>query len=83
MDRKQIAILFKEMFDVCPKLEGKPFVLMPPNSDDILSKDYQIHIVSELDEDTLLCIRRIVKKHGNLAITEQKNLTVIYEPLKQ
>lgn len=83
MDRKQVAILFKQMFDKCPNLEGKSFALMPPNADDVLSKDYQIHIKSELDEDTLLCIRRIVKEHDNLAISEQNNLLVIFEPVKE
>jgi hypothetical protein len=44
MNRKEVAIFFKELFDECPSLEGKPFVLMLPNADDVLSKDYQIHI---------------------------------------
>jgi hypothetical protein len=82
MDRKQVAVLFQEMFDNCPNLEGKSFVLMPPNADNVLSKDYQIHIQSELKEDTVVCLRRIIKKHGNLAIKEEKNLVVIYEPIK-
>jgi hypothetical protein len=85
MDRKQVAVLFKEMFDNCPYSEGKSFMLMPPNVDvdDVLSKDYQIHIKSELTEETVICIRRTVKKHDTLAMNEQKNLLVIYEPLKQ
>lgn len=76
-------MIFKELFDTCPSLEGKPFVLMPPNADDVLSKDYQIHIKAEIEEDLLMCIRRIVKKHQKYAVNEQKNLVVIYEPLKQ
>jgi hypothetical protein len=83
MNRKEVAILFKEMFDECPSLEGKAFVLMPPTADDVLSKDYQIHIKAEIDETLLLCLRKIVKRHGKYAINEQKNLIVIYEPLKQ
>ncbi len=83
MDRKEVAVLFKELFDSCPHLEGKPFMLMPPDADDVLSKDYQIHIKSEIDESLLVCIRNIIKRHDNLAINEQKNLVVIYEPLKQ
>ncbi len=83
MDRKDVSVLFKEMFDNCPNLEGKPFVLMPPSSDYVLSKDYQIHIKAEIDETLLLCIRRIIKKHSKYAINEQKDLVVIYEPLKQ
>lgn len=83
MNRHEVAVLFKELFDSCPNLEGKSFALMPPNSDDVLSKDYQIHIKSEIDESTLLCIRRIVKAHGTLAVNEQKKLLVIYEPIKQ
>ena len=82
-NRKELTVLFKELFDNCPHLEGKPFVLMPPNADDVLSKDYQIHIRSEIDESLLVCIRKIIKKHDKLAINEQKNLVVIYEPLKQ
>jgi len=83
MNRNEVGLLFKELFDSCPSLEGKPFVLMPPNSDDVLSKDYQIHIRAEIDEMLLICIRKIVKKHDKYAINEQKNLLVIYEPLKQ
>jgi hypothetical protein len=83
MNRKDVAILFQEMFDECPSLEGKPFVLMPPTADDVLSKDYQIHIKAQIDESLLLCLRKIVKRHDKYAINEQKNLVVIYEPLKQ
>lgn len=78
-----MATLFKELFDKCPNLEGKSFVLMPPNSDDVLSKDYQIHIKTTIDEDTLLCIRKIIKRHDNIVISDQKNLLVIYGPLKK
>jgi hypothetical protein len=83
MNRKEIAVLFKEIFDNCPNLEGKPFALMPPNADDVLSKDYQVHILTEVEDSLLVCIRRIIKKHGNLALSEQKNLLVIYEPIKK
>lgn len=83
MNRTEVSALFKELFEECPSLEGKPFVLMPPNADDVLSKDYQIHIRAEIDDLLLMCIRRVIKKHGKYAIKEQKNLLVIYEPLKQ
>jgi hypothetical protein len=55
---------------------------MPPNADDVLSKDYQIHMRAEIDDILLVCLRKIVKKH-QYAINEQKGLVVIYEPLKQ
>lgn len=80
LDRKEVSVLFSELFDSCPHLEGKPFILMPPTSDSVLSKDYQIHITAELDESLLLCIRKIVKKHEKYALSERKNLLVIYEP---
>jgi hypothetical protein len=83
MDRKDVASLFKDLFDSCPNLEGKPFVLMPPNADNVMSKDYQIHITAEIDESLLACLRKIVKKYDKYAISLEKNLTVIYEPLKQ
>jgi hypothetical protein len=83
MNRKEVGLLFKELFEGCPAIEGKPFVLMPPSADNVLSKDYQIHIRADIDESLLICIRKIVKKHEKYAINEQKNLLVIYEPLKQ
>jgi hypothetical protein len=83
MNRKEVAILFKELFDKCPSLEGKPFVLMPPDADGVLSRDYQIHIKGEIDESLLVCLRKIVMRHDKYAINVEKNLTVIYEPLKQ
>ena len=83
MNREEVAFLFKEIFEQCPKIEGKPFALMPPNADDVLSKDYQMHILIDVDESLLVCIGNIIKKKGNLAINLQKGLVVIYEPIKK
>ena len=71
------------MFEQCPNIEGKPFALMPPNADDVLSKDYQIHILTDVDESLLACIGNIVRKKGNLGLNLQKGLVVIYEPIKK
>ncbi len=81
VDRQEAADLLKELLGTFCSLEGKPFALMPPNSDSVLSKGYQIHIKKTLDESTLLSVRRIVLDRG-LAISEENNLTVIYKPAK-
>jgi hypothetical protein len=82
MNRQEAADFLKELLDTFCSLEGKPFALMPPDSDSVLSKGYQIHIKTTLDESTLLGIRKIVLER-NLAISEEDNLTVIYKPIKK
>ena len=81
MDRQEAADLLKELLDKFCSLEGKPFALMPPNSDSVLSKGYQIHIKRTLDESTLLSIRKVILERG-LAISEENNLTVIFKPVR-
>ena len=81
MERQEAAGLLKELLDTFCSLVGKPFALMPPNSDSVLSNGYQIHIKKTLDESTLLSLRKIVLERG-LAISEENNLTVIFKPAK-
>jgi hypothetical protein len=79
MNRIGAVALLKVLFENCPALEGKPFALMPPAADSVLSKDHQIHIKSSLDETTLRYVKKIVKNYPNYALYETLGLVVIYE----
>lgn len=80
MDRVEAVALLKELFDMCPSLEGKSFAIMPPQADSLLSKDHQIHITTTLNEETLLCVRRAIKRHDHLALLEEKDRIILYRP---
>ena len=80
MDRKQAEDLLKEILDNCPALNGSTITLMPPESSDVPSKGYQIHIKPVPNEEVLCCLRGIAEKH-NIALRQEKQLLSIYEPL--
>jgi hypothetical protein len=82
MNRKEVVCLFKELFEKCPHLEGKSFVLISSGANSASSKDYEIQIRSAIDDATLLCVRGVIKRYRRYAIYEENNVLVIYEPLK-
>jgi len=57
---------------------------MPPDSDDVLSHGYQLHIKTSLGIEHLACIEPLVKKY-NLALANEptKQLLVIYRPIEK
>jgi hypothetical protein len=82
LKRDEATSLLKEINEICDGINEQAIMLMPPNSDDVLSHGYQLHI--KLPAGNLGCIRPLIKKHG-LAMAEEpeKNLLVIYRPIKK
>lgn len=81
MNQKQAEDLLKEIQNSCPALKDSTIAVMPPDSSDVPSKGYQIHIKNSApDEDTLCCLKNLAEKH-NIALRQQKELLVIYKPL--
>jgi hypothetical protein len=80
LDREEVLILLKVLFDQCRHIEGKSLKLMPPNADSVHSKGYQIHISPNNDEALEHCIARIVKEH-ELAVADEGDTLVIFKPM--
>ncbi len=81
MDIKQATDLLKEILDNCPILNNSTISLMSPDSSDIPSKGYQMHIKNPVpDEEALCCLRNIAEKH-NIALRQEEKLLLIYKPL--
>lgn len=83
MNREEATSLLRDIISVCDSIGEQGIMLMPPNTDDILSHGYQLHIKTVISEPDLNCIKPLVEKH-NLAIVNEpnKNLLVIYRPIK-
>ena len=82
MNRDEAVDLLKELLDKYRSLEGKSFAIMPPDANNVRSKGYQVHIKTELDENTILQLRRYALDCGLALTEEKKNLTIIYKPMK-
>jgi hypothetical protein len=80
--REEATALLKEIISVCDGLAETAVILMPPNTDDVLSHGYQLHIKTQTVQQTLPCVKPLILKH-NLAIADDtdKGLMVIYRPI--
>jgi hypothetical protein len=82
MNRDEAVNLLKEILDTCVDLKQNGVALMPPNADDVLSKDYQIHIMGDVSKVDLSCLNQIVEKSRlSLKMFQEKMLLVIYRPI--
>jgi hypothetical protein len=81
MKRDEAISFLKEVFDKCTLLDGQYFCLTPPNIASQLSKGYQIHMMKSLHSDDLVCMNKILSRHG-LLLKIEKDLTIIYKPQK-
>ena len=59
-------------------------MLMAPDTDDVLSHGYQLHLKASFGEEHLMCIKPIVEEH-KLAMANEptKQLLVIYKPVEK
>lgn len=59
--------------------DGNWIALMPPNSSNLLSTGYQVHLKFPLDEAALECISKILEKTGLSMINKkERELLIIY-----
>lgn len=82
MNREEAVHLLKEVHQACDGFGEQGIMLMPPDSND-LSHGYQVHIKATFADEHLECIKPLVRKH-NLAMEyePEKQLLVIYKPMK-
>jgi hypothetical protein len=79
LNREKAVAVLKEILNVSGGIF--PFMaLMLPNTDNVLSNGYQIHIKTRFYMFDQACIQDIVIKN-NLAITEENGVLVIYKPV--
>ena len=65
MDRKEAIKILKEVLSACgDTIDGSWVALMLPDADDVLSKDYQLHIKAQINELNRCCVKRVLNKHG-------------------
>ena len=80
LNREEATHVLKEIITGC-NLSADAVMLMPPNSDSVLSKGYQLHIKSSTQPNDLLCIKTIIETHRLAITTEPDNeIIVIYRP---
>lgn len=83
MKREEATQLLKEVVLLCDGLNEQGIMLMPPNSNNVLSHGYQLHIKTVSSSEVVECLRPVVEKH-KLALSNEpeKQLLIIYRPLK-
>jgi hypothetical protein len=82
MRRDEAVNLLKEASDTCPSLGKYGVALMPPDSDDVLSHGFQIHVIGIADEATVVCLQALIdkKKDLHLKLLQERHILVIYRP---
>ena len=83
MNRNEAVDLLKEILDKCINITQYGIAIMPPNSDDVLSKYFQIHVFGNINKLDTSCLKSIMEKSClQLKLLQEKNLLVIYRPMK-
>ncbi len=81
MNREEAVLVLKELFDKCTFYDGNWLALMPPNSADLLSHGYQVHIRLPLDSNMKACMHEVLKKYRlDMKCKEDRDVTIIYKP---
>lgn len=79
MNRNEAIAILKEVFEKCKLLDGTYVSLMPPNSADLESQGYQIHIKTPIDEMAKMCMEKILN-NNRLSLKTENDLAIIYRP---
>ena len=74
----EIAILFREIVDRCPGLDGSTITLIPQKAMYPLFEGYHINIKANLSQESMGCLRKIVEGH-DLILKIKADSVVIYE----
>ena len=85
MKREEATDLLREIMKHCDGISEEGVMLMPPDSNGVLSHGYQLHIKSAANQINLPCFRPLIeKRHLALSFEPTKgNLLVIYKPMKK
>jgi hypothetical protein len=84
MKREEAIALIKDMVVSCEDLGVLGIMLMLSSAVVARSQGYQVHIKTEGDEHTFVCIARVAKKHNLVVcIKREEDLIVIYQPLPE
>lgn len=83
MKQTEAVSLLKLMLEKFDFLQGASFAVMPPDSDNVPSEGYQIHIKTELDAVSVDELREFASNYGLTLALEKVNLIVIYKPAKK
>ncbi len=83
MHRNEAVDLLKEILENCINITQYGIAIMPPNSNDVMSKNFQIHVFGNVNKLDTSCLESIMKKSClQLKLIQEKNLLVIYRPMK-
>lgn len=80
MNRKEATNVLTELIKTC-NIVADAIMLMPPRADDVHSKGYQLHLISNKHQQNKKCIASTLEKYGlSLADKPSKHLLIIYRP---
>ncbi len=80
LKRSEAVALLKDIYDGCPFFDGMAISLIPPDSESVPSKGFQIHIkCSFCRDESIDCLEKIAEKH-NVAIKQEDTVLIIYKP---
>ena len=83
MNRAEAVNLLKEISDKCDSLSMFGVALMPPDADNVLSTGFQIHILGNVGEECFSSLKPIIEKSNlHLKMIQEKNVLIIYRPIK-
>jgi hypothetical protein len=84
VNRQEATRLLKEVLRVCGDMPADAVMLMPPNSNNVLSHGYQLHIKANLGNEHLECVKPLVQKNKlNMNYEPEHSLLVIYRPMEK
>jgi hypothetical protein len=78
MKLAEIAILLREIVDMCPELEGCTFTLIPQKATYPLYNGYHINIKANIPRESIGCLRKIVEGH-DLVMQIKTDSVIVYE----
>jgi hypothetical protein len=77
MDLAQIAILLREIVDICPSLDGSTVTLLPQKAKPSF-RGYHIKIKAPFLKESIGCLRKIAEGH-DLVLEIKTDFIIIYE----
>ena len=84
MNRDEVLRLIKEIVFTCEDMYVNAIMLMLSSVEVTHSQGYQLHIKTEGDKQTLVCITSIAKNHDLAVYSKpEENLIVVYQPLPE
>lgn len=79
MDRIEAVNVLKQILESCRAVDGRTFLLLPPNAANLQPSGYQIHLKMKLVGIERKCIQKILDEH-QLVMKEIEDTTIIYKP---